>query len=249
MELTQSEQGIIITLTGFLQRKFCGAQRPLTKDRIKYSLDLLAKVRERCDRERKSATMMPQIDYRPIKFIVIPQSYGGINTGVYNAKWRAQGVPEGLIERIQRDAPLQFAQLEQQFEDYCESPYFHLEENETLEQLRAATVPAFLPATYIPVSAVPKRVEFPLDDRGTRFYALAAQMPTPQDAPHEMQLHNYLEECMNVLTDAIPVDSNATLYYNYQIVSRELGCAITPKIVLYVAVVNAREGDDAQALQ
>jgi len=245
MELSQSEQGVILTLTRFLQRRY---QKVLSADRIKCSVDLLHKFNQHCDKEGMYATALPQIDYKKIFLLQIPSTYSAADA-VTTKALQERGLPESWIEALQKGIPEERCMLEQRFEEYCKSPHFELREGETLEQVRDQIVAPFIPFTRIAESAVPKRVAVALDNRApspTMLYALAAQMPAPKDAPHVDQLHAYIECCMQGLIEGIKVESDSTLYFNYRMVSQEKGYPIVPKIALYVSVVYATEEERAK---
>ena len=231
MELN-SEQLIAGSLKFLLQNKF---HRVLSPDRLRFSLDLLRKVREL---EGDGTTFVPLIEYKAVRFLQVPASYSREDEATTNL-YRALGLSEEFIGLIQQAVPAQQQHEERQFQDYIQSPHYSEEKTgKSPEEVRVEHMSPFFPFTWIPASAVPARRAVPLGDAGnSTLYSLAAQMPTPLDAPHESQLYNYIENCMNVLTDELQIDSDCTLYFNYRIVCQEGRVPITPRIVLYCSVV------------
>jgi hypothetical protein len=231
MEL-DTETIIAGSLKFLLQNKY---GHVLTPDRLRFSLDLLRKVREV---EGTGTTFVPQIEYRAVRFLQVPPQYSAADEATTNL-YREMGLSDVFIERIQQAVPAQRQRDEQHFQDYIQSPHYRAT-GKSLEQVRADHMMPFFPFTWIPEVAVPRRREVQLD-ANTTLYSLAAQMPTPQDTPHESQLYNYIESCMDILGDQILIDSHCTLYFNYLIVCHEGRVPITPKIVLYCAVARPKQ--------
>jgi hypothetical protein len=229
-----SEQRIIFSIKRFLEQWF---QTALTPDRIQCSLDLLRAVK---DKEGVGTSFVPLVDYSLVVFLQIPRHFEYEKDQELVAQYRAKGVPEVWLKKIQPHIELRRKHEEMEFERYINSKYFELQEGETLEQLREKTMSPFFPMTWIPERAVPKRREVPLDDNGHMIYSLAAEMPRPGDAPYETQLGNYIENCMAALVDNVAVMSHSTVYFNYRIVTNEGLFAITPRIVLYLSVIHPK---------
>jgi hypothetical protein len=243
-----TEQHIAIGLQRRLERKF---QKVLPPGRIRYSVDLIKLI---LDRVGESTRSVPIIDYKKVRFLMVPHGYNSDDTEA-TAKYRAQGCSQGFIEWLQQAIPQEKAQQEREFNEYIQAEQFFMPEDvKSLGQLYEKWMQA-VPVTYIPESAVPRRLAMPLDGDDDRCvcYVIGAEMPTPKDAPHEIQLLNYVENCMAALVDGIRVTSHATLNYAFRIVCSDIvttrigkkaskpkyqqRIAITPRIILYVTVV------------
>ncbi len=212
----------------------CKFSHVITANRIEFSKDLMDEVLRT---EGEATSMVPVIDYKPIKHVAIPRLYSEKDVAT-TEKFRKQGLSEALIQQIQRSTPGQRQMQEEQFAQYVSSPHFHLPDDMTLEEFTAAELPPFFPMTYIPESAVPQKRVVLLDEATQSYlYSLAAQMPYPKDVEYEPLFGSYIESCMNILSDGISVDTSCTIYYNYRLVTREV------KIIFYLTVVHARRKD------